>query len=93
MSDDQYSESQVSEAIKWLELTAKIQSLGNRSINAKVCLSEMKRLKKLTDSLLDIVNTQKGVIDILKVGNEFCKCRHGKNLNEYCEPCGRIHGG
>jgi hypothetical protein len=21
------------------------------------------------------------------------KCKHGKGLNDYCEPCGRIHGG
>ncbi len=21
------------------------------------------------------------------------KCEHGKAMNDYCEPCGRIHGG
>jgi hypothetical protein len=32
-------------------------------------------------------------LDQLKKLEEEEKCEHGKALNDYCEPCGRIHGG
>lgn len=60
----------------------------------QICRNEIiEKLEAIRCGIIDYENEVKNFREQKDSADKPKKCEHGRGCGDYCEPCGRIHGG